>query len=134
MTQTQDQLALSVEDSSTAWYLDSGASNHVTGNRSLLVDVKPTEHNRVVHTAGGQSLPVKGTGSVVIKLPNGEIKAIGNILYVPGLTKNLFSVGSITDKGLTVLFLPHVCHVVDKTTKQILIKGIRDSVNSLFHS
>ena len=107
ISQDQSNEVLAVENHSAAWYLNSGASNHVTGNRDLLVDVKPTEHNRVVHTAGGQSLPVKGVGSVVIKLPNGEIKTIGNILYVPGLTKNLFSVGSITDKGLTVHFSPH---------------------------
>lgn len=132
ISQNQDHHAYAVEDASTAWYLDSRASNHVTGNRSLLVDVKPAEHNRIVHTVGGQSLPVKGIGSVVIQLPNGEIKAIGNIMYVPGLTKNLFSVGSITDKGLTILFLPHVCHVLDKNTNQVLIKGIRDSVNSLY--
>ena len=132
LSQNQDTEAFAVEDHSTAWYLDSGASNHVTGNRKLLVDVKPAEQHRVVHTAGGQSLPVKGVGSVVIQLPNGEIKTIGNILYVPGLTKKLFSVGSITDRGLTVHFLPHACHVVDKNTRQVLIKGIRDSVNSLY--
>ena len=51
MSQNQDHDVLAVEDSSTAWYLDSGASNHVIGTRSLLVDVKPTDHNRVVHTA-----------------------------------------------------------------------------------
>ena len=90
LSQNQDTSAFAVEDQSTAWYLDSGASNHVTGNRALLVDVKPTEQHRVVHTVGGQSLPVRGVGSVVIKLPNGEIKTIGNILYVPGLKKTYF--------------------------------------------
>lgn len=132
ISQDQSNNALAIEDHSAAWYLDSGASNHVTGNRNLLVDVRPTENHRVVHTAGGQSLPVKGVGYVVIKLPNGEIKAIGNILYVPGLTKNLFSVGSIANRGLTVHFSPHACQVVDKNTKQTLLRGIRDSTNSLY--
>lgn len=132
MSQDHDNHILAVEDHSAAWYLDSGASNHVTGNRNLLVDVRTTETNRVVHTAGGQSLLVKGVGSVVIKLPNGEIKTIGNILYVLGLTKNLFSVGLIADKGLTIHFSPHACHVIDKNTNQTFLRGIRDSTNSLY--
>ena len=116
ISQIQSNNALAIEDHSVAWYLDSGASNHVTGNRHLLVDIKPVEHNKVFHTAGGQSLFVKGIGFVVMKLPSGEIKTIGNILYVLGLTKNLFYVGSIADKGLTIHFSPHACYVVDKCT------------------
>lgn len=55
---------------------------------------------------------------------------MGNILYVPGLTKN--SVGSITDKGLIIHFSPHECHVIDKQSNMILLKGVWDSMNSLY--
>ena len=50
----------------------------------------------------------------------------------PSLTKNLFFVGSIVDKGLTIHFPPHACHVVDKRTNQTLIKGDQGSINSLY--
>ena len=132
ISQNHSNNALAIVDQSVARCLDSRASNHVTNNRNLLVHIRPVEHDKVVRTAGGQSLSVKGIGFVVIKLPSGEMKTIGNIFYVPGLTKNLFSVGSIEDKGLTIRFSPHVCHVVDKHTNQTLIKGLRDSINSLY--
>lgn len=65
---------LAIENHSAAWYLDLGASNHVTCNCNLLVGIKPIEHNKVVHTAGGQSLSLKGIRSVIIKLSSGEKK------------------------------------------------------------
>lgn len=68
--------------------------------------MKPVEQNRVVHTVGGQSLPIRETRFVIVKLPIVEIKLIGNILYAPDLAKNLFFVVAIVDKGLTIHFSP----------------------------
>jgi hypothetical protein len=76
------------------WYLDSGASAHVSGYQSALSNLKEGDTSRVVKTAGGQSLPTAGTGTVTLNLDEG-IKE--TVIYVPSVRKNLLSVGSLTD-------------------------------------
>lgn len=60
-----------------------------------MSELEPGSSSRI-STAGGEKLHVAGKGKVAISTDFGEIK-IGNILYVPGVTKNLLSIGTITD-------------------------------------
>lgn len=88
------------------WITDSGASRHITYRRHWLHDLQPREGDTVSLGDDGQCA-VKGVGTVHIeKLINGKwIKArIENVLYVPSLKKNLFSVGVCTTRGYKVLF------------------------------
>jgi hypothetical protein len=83
------------------WFLDSGASSHVTGNSQLLSHVTPSSIPQI-RTAGGQIMPVSGQGTVHITDSSGKIKLIHNVLYVPSVKTNLFSVGRLTDIGYRV--------------------------------
>lgn len=98
---TEVNLACSKDEE---WFLDSGASRHVTGRKNLLSNLEGGNHSRI-STAGGERLHVAGQGSVDFPTTSGGIK-LDEVLYVPGVTKNLISVGSITDgkQGLKVLF------------------------------
>ena len=51
------------------------------------------------------SFEIKGIGSVSFQLVSRVVLHIENILYVPGLTKNLISVGVLEDKGHRVIFM-----------------------------
>lgn len=81
-----------------SWYLDSGATQHVTGNSSLLVDLLYCSIHRI-KTAGGQVHPVSSQGHALLRFPNGVVQAIPDILFVLNITKNLLSVGVLTDHG-----------------------------------
>lgn len=118
------------------WYLDSGASRHVTGQKQLLSNIREENHSKV-STAGGEKLNVLGKGSVNIPTSSGGIK-FSDVLYVPEVTKNLLSMGTITDtrKGYKLLFdsskvwilhdfLPPADHYIVTT-------GSRDSRNGLY--
>jgi hypothetical protein len=63
--------------------------------------------------------------------PNGEIKEIDNILYVPTLTKNLISIGALTDKGVMFTFNSNECLLV-RIPNEILARGTRDPINGLY--
>jgi hypothetical protein len=76
------------------WFIDSGASAHVTGDRNLISDVRNAPQSNVT-TAGGRVLPVMGQGSANLDLT----KEIQRVLYVPGMYKNLLSVGKFADEG-----------------------------------
>jgi hypothetical protein len=40
-----------------------------------------------------------------VNLPNGQMKQIQNVLYVPGIKKNLIFVSTIIDQNLNVEFM-----------------------------
>ena len=46
-------------------------------------------------------------------LPTGEVKQIHNVMYVPGIKKNLIYVSTIADEDLKVEFVKSQCVVKD---------------------
>jgi hypothetical protein len=48
-----------------------------------------------------------------VTLPNGTVRHIRNVVYVPGIKKNLISVSTITNQNLKVEFFKNYCIVKD---------------------
>ena len=69
------------------WYLNSGCSRHITGDRSLFKVFKSKEGGNVTLGDGSKS-QIKGMG--IISLP--RLLDIANVLYVEGLRMNLLSI------------------------------------------
>jgi hypothetical protein len=84
------------------WFLDSGATSHITVNQNLLSDFGPS-HVPSIRTTGSQIMPVAGKGSVKISDTTEKIKVVTDVLYVPGVHTNLFSMGKFTDLGYRVI-------------------------------
>jgi hypothetical protein len=90
------------------WFTDSGATQHMTDQRDLLINFVPVGLEQWnVSGIGGTSLPVIGKGDVIIssivdgKLLEGLIRGV---LLVRGLGANLYSIGTATDTGIEVFF------------------------------
>ncbi|CAD7087751.1 unnamed protein product [Hermetia illucens] len=93
-------------DTSDVWITDSGASRHITYRRDWYSEFESSSGESISLGDNGVC-EVTGSGTVLIdRLVNGKwCKArIENVLYVPKIRKNLFSVGVCTDKGFDVLF------------------------------
>ncbi|GJS86810.1 putative ribonuclease H-like domain-containing protein [Tanacetum coccineum] len=100
------------------WYLDSGCSKHMTGNRSKLVNFVEKFIGSV--RFGNDHLgAIMGYGDYVM----GD-SVISRVYYVEGLGHNLFSVGQFCDSDLEVAFRKHTCFVHDIKGTDIL-KGSR---------
>ncbi|GJR19251.1 retrovirus-related pol polyprotein from transposon TNT 1-94 [Tanacetum coccineum] len=87
------------------WYLDSGCSKHMTGDRYQLTNFV----NKFLDT-------VKFGNDHVAKILGYSDYQIGNVTisrvyYVEGLGHNLFSVGQFCDSNLEVSFLQHTCFI-----------------------
>ncbi|XP_022019233.1 uncharacterized protein LOC110919268 [Helianthus annuus] len=95
------------------WYLDSGCSNHMTGNKRLFTTLNESER-REVRTGDNKRLEVLGSGDVTIKV-RGVEKKVPNVFYVEGLKHNLLSVGQLMQKGYEVNFHNHACVIKDPT-------------------
>lgn len=93
--------ALIVCGDKNAWYLDSGATEHMSPNISIFRNYRRiAEHP--VRIGNGQIIYAAGKGDVDISVYNGERwtdKYLENVLHVPDLFANLFSQGKVLDKG-----------------------------------
>ena len=88
------------------WYVDSGASNHMTGHGEWFRDMQDLERPGYVETGDDTSHPIKHTGNVPLTLQDGKVKYLADVLHVPSITKNLVSVGQMVEKNLQVRFTP----------------------------
>ncbi|GJW38803.1 retrovirus-related pol polyprotein from transposon TNT 1-94 [Tanacetum coccineum] len=98
------------------WYLDSGCSKHMTGDRSRLRNFVK-KFIRTVRFRNDHFSVIMGYGDYVI----GD-SVISRVYYVEGLGYNLFSVGQFCDSDLEVVFRKHTCFVQDLDGVD-LIKG-----------
>nr|GEW21069.1 retrovirus-related Pol polyprotein from transposon TNT 1-94 [Tanacetum cinerariifolium] len=102
------------------WYLDSGCSKHMTGDRSRLMNFVK-KFIGTVRFRNDHFGAIMGYGDYVI-----GNSVISRIYYVEGLRHNLFSIRKLYDSNLEVAFRKHSCYVRD-TDGVELIKGSRGS-------
>ena len=93
------------------WVLDSGASRHLTFNRSLLRNYRSVEPGTTVTFVNGQQGQALGQGEVVLQTSTSQQVELLNVLYVPEATVNLLSVKRAVDNGAQVNFEKGKCHV-----------------------
>ncbi|CAI5952680.1 unnamed protein product [Closterium sp. NIES-64] len=99
---------------SNAWFLDTGATQHMTHSASFLTNVgAPRDVKRVVF-GNNKSLPVVGVGSTRLIVDSGPVD-ITNVLHVPGLKVNLLSVTQLAKKD--------VKFTIDGATMNLFWKG-----------
>ena len=87
----------------TPWYMDSGASTHVTGSKANLSQLTESSSGRGIRAAGGENHAVQGIGNASVRTESGEIN-LTNVLYVPSLKKSLVSVEAIANTGCMIIF------------------------------
>ncbi|KAL5833967.1 hypothetical protein ACOSQ3_017641 [Xanthoceras sorbifolium] len=114
----------SVQDQS--WYLDSGATNHITsdlGNLSLKSEYRGNDHLTVCN---GHQLSISHFGNTSIPSHTEPVKPLhlNDILHVPKITKNLLSISKLTkDNHAFVEFHDDHFLLKDKVSKKVLLQG-----------
>ncbi|KAG9443027.1 hypothetical protein H6P81_018881 [Aristolochia fimbriata] len=106
--------------SDAAWYIDSGASHHITLDLSLLTDSGSYTGPDQVMLGNGSGLPISaiGTCHLTQSLP------LRGVLCVPSSLKHLLSVSKLTyDNNCVVTFDSHGFRVQEATSGKLLLKG-----------
>ena len=122
---------LETPSATPAWYLDSGATHHVSGDPLAFTSIRPTSGTQV-KSAGGQSHHVTGVGNVDIQISSKAIKCVPSVLYTPSITKNLLSVGMLVDQHKTLIFRSNGCFVIDNVTLKVEIFAPRENSKGLY--
>ena len=81
------------------WYLDSGCSRHMTGNKDQFVTLETKEGGSMTFGYNTKD-HIIGIGKIQIS-PSTFIK---NVMYVKGLKHNLISISQLCDKGYNISF------------------------------
>ncbi|MCO5594985.1 hypothetical protein L7F22_049020 [Adiantum nelumboides] len=85
-------------------YFDSGASRHITSRKDLFCSLDAALAGKKVTCANNASYLIKGVGKILITISNGSDLCLPDVLYVPGIKKNLLSVSSLAKNDLRVIF------------------------------
>ena len=108
---------------SCLWYLDSGCSRHMTGNKGLFKTLFEGMIGIVTFGDGSKSV-IRGIG--IVDIPG--LPVFEDVWYVDGLKANLLSISQICDNGLNFLFTKYECEILDGGGDRMCV-GVRTADN-----
>lgn len=114
---------------SNLWYIDNGASNHMTGERSKFKELDERITGRVKF-GDGSIVDIQGRGTIALKCKDGQERTLNEVYFIPSLCSNIISVGQLTEDGCEVVIKGDFMWVYDKEKK--LLMKIRKSQNRLY--
>ncbi|KAI0496052.1 hypothetical protein KFK09_022359 [Dendrobium nobile] len=122
-SQTNKTLAATSTQPSNEWYLDSGASSHMTKSFDNLSVSTPYQGFDGIIIGDGSSVSIAHSGNGLLPTPSRKL-TLSHILHTPQLQYNLISISQLTrDNNISIIFDPNGFVLKDLTTHQILLKG-----------
>ena len=91
------------KENSHMWYLDNGATNHMTGDREKFKELDERRVTGKVKFGDGSSVDIKGKGMIMFKCKNGEDRLLREVYYIPTLCSNIISLGQLSEEGNKVI-------------------------------
>lgn len=116
-------------DNSRVWYLDNGASNHMTGVKDYFKSIDESITGKV-RFGDDSRVDIKGKGSILFVSQNGDQKILADVYYIPDLKSNIISLGQATEAGCEIRMKEEQLTLHDKGGK-LIVKAKR-SHNRLY--
>jgi hypothetical protein len=89
----------------STWWVDSGATTHVTNSLHGLSGTRTLQRGeRTIKVANRVRANVEAIGDLSLELNNGFVLSLKEVLYVPSLRRNLISVSKLDDDGIDCHF------------------------------
>ena len=115
------------------WLVDSGASSHMTQEKELLMDYREFEKLEKVGPGDGRSVEALGVENVhlsmVFNVSDPKRAVVHQVLYVPKLACNIFSVRAAAAKGNIVKLGHSKCWICDRNGK---LRGMGSLVDKIY--
>jgi histone deacetylase 1/2 len=107
----------------TNWYVDSGATDHITGDLEKLSFRDKYRGGEQVLSANGAGMQINHVGHSTLFSPIRNIH-LHNVLHVPSAQKNLVSAHRLVKDNNAFLELhPHRFSLKEQVTKRTLLEG-----------
>uniref|UniRef100_A0ACD5TXY1 Uncharacterized protein n=1 Tax=Avena sativa TaxID=4498 RepID=A0ACD5TXY1_AVESA len=111
------------------WYLDTGASNHMTGDRRMFTALDETVTG-TIKFGDGSVVEICGKGSVMFMYKNKGHRVLTEVYLIPRLRSNIISIGqldeirckTVVEDGMMCIFDP----------ERLLLAKVRRSPNRLY--
>lgn len=111
------------EQNKDTWFLDSGATDHMSGDVQKFVNLQHFKSPVPVRVGNGNIINASGRGNVYVQAYDSEhwiSKYLQDVLFVPDLKYNLFSMRAALDKGLRLEADNEECRFL-KSNKMVAI-------------
>lgn len=105
------------------WYIDSGASSHITPEAHNLMAKNEYSGQELVHVGNGAGLEINSIGHSFIKTSHSNHVLLHNLWMFPKLPKFSCVSKFCKDNSVFFEFHPDFCCVKSQVTKQILLEG-----------
>lgn len=114
------KLAENVRYDTKNWYLDTGASNHMTGSRAVFTSLDKSI-NGVVKFGDDSLVEIEGRGTVLIETKLGAHKGLTDVYYIPKLRSNIISLGQLEENGCKIALEDGFLKMFDKGRKLLAV-------------
>ena len=84
------------------WYLDNGASNHMTGDKRKFVDLNIKVAGNVCF-GDNIKVEIKGKGTILFQAKDESHKVVHDVYYIPKLRSNILSIGQLMETGCKII-------------------------------
>ncbi|KAI0507673.1 hypothetical protein KFK09_013800 [Dendrobium nobile] len=119
---SQALLANTDTNNSTDWYLDSGASTHMTNSTDNLATSNVYTGTDKVTLGDGRSVPIAHSGTGLLPTPSRKL-FLSQLLHTP-ISHNLLSISNLVkDNNISIIFDSSGFIFKDLTTNRILLRG-----------
>jgi hypothetical protein len=106
------------------WYLDSDASNHITGSKVALSELDGNVTD-TVKFGDGSRVAIQGRNTIIFRCQNGEHHALTDVYYIPQLRSSIIRIGLLDECGSEVLFKDGILRIRDR--EQRLLAKVKRS-------
>lgn len=116
------------------WLIDSGATSHMATSKASFCEYTHLDKPESVVIADGSKVNAIGKGNVQLRVRVSankyRLSTLYNVLHIPELNGNLFSVKAVTQRGYIVQFGHSRCWV--KNSRR-MVCALGTMVNKLYH-
>ncbi|RVW77775.1 Retrovirus-related Pol polyprotein from transposon RE2 [Vitis vinifera] len=117
-------MALHEEEKDPNFYVDSGATAHITNDPSKMSQVIPYKGHDAIFVGNGEALRISHIGEARLKTKHRDLK-LKKLLVVPEIKKNLLSIRQLTSDNACSIEFSSTGFVIKDQLQQVLARGTK---------
>jgi hypothetical protein len=110
------QIGESGDDNHRRWILDTGATNHMSGARSVFSEINFRVHGSVKFS-DGSIVDIEGRNTILFLNKSSEHRRLSEVYYIPRLRVNIINLRKMEEGGCTIIIKQGVLRILDESER-----------------